>query len=168
MRIELEVAGYQVQFVSINVSGEDGIVTQERLVDRCSFPLLQDNEALDIWNRMGGKKDDFYIFDAEGNLARYFPFGSPSLSLNLSTAEGYDTIKGAILEVVDGVARRPTEADTQTSTESDIRESDAGTSSDIMRDEGPDVDTDGAASDEASEPQEDDAQTQDGSESPQG
>ena len=124
MRIELEIAGYDVLFVSINVPDEPGIETQERLVDRCSFPLLQDNPSLNIWERMGGGKDDFYVLDRDGNVARYFDYGVSSLPLNLSTADGYATIKDAIIEVVEGVERAEAPID-----EPDARESQRETES---------------------------------------
>ena len=124
MRIELEIAGYDVLFVSINVPDEPGIETQEKLIDRCAFPLLQDNPSLKIWERMGGGKDDFYVLDREGNIARYFDYGVSPLPLNLSTAEGYATIKGAIIEVVEGVERAELPSD-----EPDAQESERETES---------------------------------------
>ena len=124
MRIELEIAGYDVLFVSINVPDEPGIETQEKLVDRCSFPLLQDNPSLNIWERMGGGKDDFYILDRDGNVARYFDYGVSSLPLNLSTVDGYATIKDAIIEVIEGVERAEAPID-----EPDARESERETDS---------------------------------------
>ncbi|MDP6945025.1 MAG: hypothetical protein QF464_12805, partial [Myxococcota bacterium] len=64
MRVELAVAGHEVNFVSINK--HDGVATQEEMVKHCAFPQLQDTEELDIWGQMGGGKDDFYIYDADG------------------------------------------------------------------------------------------------------
>ncbi len=97
MRIELEVMGHDVQFVSINKA--DAADHQEKLTDKCSFPLVQDLDGVDVWGLMGGGKDDFYIYDAGGNLVKYLPI-SGETDVNLSTEEGYASLKNAILEVL--------------------------------------------------------------------
>ena len=104
MRIELEVAGHDVDFVSINKS--DGVDTQEEIVKHCSFPQLQDTEALGLWSRMGGGKDDFYILDTDGKLHTYFKFFG-DVSTNLSEPEDYQTVKNAILSVLEGKSPGP-------------------------------------------------------------
>lgn len=96
MRIELEVAGVDVGFLSINKS--DAVEQQPKLVEQCSFPLLQDLEEVGVWDLMAGHKDDFYIYDAAGELARYLPV-SGGISMNLSTDQGYANLKQQILEV---------------------------------------------------------------------
>lgn len=97
MRLELEIAGHDVQFVAINKS--DAIPNQQKLVDKCSFPLLQDLKTIGVWDLMKGKKDDFYIYAKDGTLAKYLPI-SGETSVNLSTDEGYENLKQAILDVV--------------------------------------------------------------------
>ena len=96
MRIELEAGGIPVQFIAINKDNAES--TQQKLIDKCSFPLLQDQADIVVWDLMHGKKDDFYIYDAEGNLADYLPV-SGEVSVNLSTDEGYNNLKDAILAV---------------------------------------------------------------------
>lgn len=100
MRIELEVAGYDVQFVSINK--HDGVETQEKIVAHCAYPQLQDTLELGIWDRMGGGKDDFYIFDTAGGLQTYLKFNG-DISTNLSEPADYQTVKDAILVVLDAL-----------------------------------------------------------------
>ena len=110
--MELEVAGHEVNFVSINKY--DGVATQEEMVKHCAFPQLQDTEELDIWGQMGGGKDDFYIFDADGVLQTYFRFYGP-ISTILSEPDDYQTVKQAILSVLDDKGAGPerdAEADT--------------------------------------------------------
>ncbi len=96
MRIELEAEGVPVQFIAINADNAES--TQDKLVAKCSFPLLQDQPDIVVWDLMMGKKDDFYIYDANGNLADFLPV-SGDISVNLSTEEGYDNLKDAILAV---------------------------------------------------------------------
>ena len=104
MRIELEVAGYEVNFVSINK--DNAVDTQEEIIKHCSFPQLQDTEELGLWDRMGGGKDDFYIFDAEGVLQTYFRFYGP-IGTTLSEPDDYQTVKQAMISVLDGKITNP-------------------------------------------------------------
>lgn len=96
MRVELEVQGVPVHFVAINKG--DAVEQQQKMVDLCSFPLLQDLETIGVWDLMAGHKDDFYVYDAEGKLARYLPIAGP-INMNLSDDDGYENLKTAILEV---------------------------------------------------------------------
>ena len=100
MRIELEVAGYDVQFLVVNK--QDAEPSQEKLINKCAFPLFQDIAEVDVWSLHNGKKDDFYVYDAQGLLRVYLP-NAGELSTNLSTAEGYANVKEAIVNVVKGL-----------------------------------------------------------------
>jgi len=102
MRLELELAGETVQFLSVNMPS--GLETQSSLAEKCSYPLFQDLEEVDMWGLMNGAKDDFYIYDTQGNLARYYAWGSEP-ELNLSTDEGYAALKAGILGVIAGEPR---------------------------------------------------------------
>jgi hypothetical protein len=94
MRIELKATGHNVQFVIINKG--DAVEQQQKLTDRTSVPLLQDQEDIVVWDMMNGYKDDFYIYDTDGNLAVFLPI-SGEKSVILSTPEGYQNLKDAIL-----------------------------------------------------------------------
>ena len=107
MRLELELEGEDVQFLSVNIP--DGVATQGEMVTKCSYPLFQDLAEVDVWGLMNGGKDDFYIYDAGGNLARHYVWGEEP-QLNLSTDEGYAILKSAIQDVVAGVAVRDLQA----------------------------------------------------------
>lgn len=98
MQLELESMGHTVDFVSVNATS--ALDDQPKLVARCQFPLLQDQEDIDVWGLMKGRKDDFYILDAGGKLARYLPTGDEDSPTNLSTSEGYATLLGAVVEVL--------------------------------------------------------------------
>lgn len=94
MRNQLLAAGLEVNFVSINKS--DAADKQDKLIERCAFPLLQDLPEIDVWGIQDGGKDDFYIYGADGALVQHLSFNG-DLDLNLSTAEGYDNLWNAIL-----------------------------------------------------------------------
>lgn len=94
MRIEFEIMGADVQFVTINQKGAED--TLEKLLDKSSFALLQDQEDIDVWSLMQGGKDDFYVFNADGTLSQFLPV-SGEIDVNLSTDEGYENLKTAIL-----------------------------------------------------------------------
>lgn len=94
IRLELEAAGYDVQVIIVNKG--DAVPFQEKLIARCAFPLLQDTEDNQVWDLMAGGKDDFYVYDASGELVHFFPFKG-AVETNLSKEEGYNNLKNAIL-----------------------------------------------------------------------
>ncbi|MFT5432660.1 MAG: hypothetical protein ACI9OJ_003362 [Myxococcota bacterium] len=98
MQVELASEGYVVDFVSVNVT--TGIETAEQLVEQCAFPLLQDTEEIGVWGLLGGKKDDIYIFAADGELARALPVGGDT-STNLGDEDGYKNLKYALYDALD-------------------------------------------------------------------
>ena len=71
----------------------------ENLTDICDFPIFQDTDTVDAWGLHDGVKDDFYFYDAEGTLTNFIS-ARGDLEINLSTEEGYQNIKDALLELV--------------------------------------------------------------------
>ena len=98
MRYEFALEGRDVQFVIINQS--NAIDKQQNFVDKTAIPLLQDLPDINVWGLHNGSKDDFYIYNRAGELVTYLPM-SGELSLNLSTTEGYDNVRNAIVAVDD-------------------------------------------------------------------
>lgn len=98
LRIELEIAEHDVNFVIINAY--TALEQQAKLTQRCSMPLLQDLDTIKVWDMMGGKKDDFFIYDKSGKLLHYLPVNG-EISVNLSTDEGYENLKGLVLEALE-------------------------------------------------------------------
>ena len=116
---ELRTDGYVIEFITVNKIdaadqgyqqamvyqlGEQNEIQYDDAgepIYRCTFPLVQDTEAVNAWELHAGKKDDFYIYGADGRLVRYLPSGT-DFSTRLSTAEGYNNLKGAIVEVLEG------------------------------------------------------------------
>jgi hypothetical protein len=97
MRVEMEAKGHEVYFVIINaVSGLD---YQEKLTEKCALPLFQDTDEMDAWGLHKGNKDDFYVYDKAGNLAKYLPI-SGEADVDLTTDAGYYNLKNAIFEVL--------------------------------------------------------------------
>ena len=120
MLSELRAEGYAVEFITVNkVDAADEGYQQAMIyqlgeqneiqygedgepVYRCTYPLVQDTEEVNAWELHAGKKDDFYIYGTDGRLARYLPSGTESLSTRLASAEGYNNLKSAIVEVLEG------------------------------------------------------------------
>jgi peroxiredoxin len=94
---ELTAMGKDVAFVVVNSA--DAEPQQQNFVDRASFPLFQDTQAVNAWKLQGGAKDDFYVYGRDGKLAQYLPI-SGAQNLTLSTPEGYGNLKNAILAAV--------------------------------------------------------------------
>ena len=97
MKDELDFEGLDVQFVIVNQAGS--IAQQANLTNNTTFPVFQDTFDMDAWEMHDGKKDDIYIYDENGVLTHYFTLGG-ALSLNLSTTEGYENVKNAILDTL--------------------------------------------------------------------
>ena len=100
MRLELAAEGHEVAFVAINKA--DAVDDQGKLIERCSFPLLQDLDAVDAWGvHHAGGKDDIYVYKADGTLSDYFHAHDEDRSSNLSTEEGYANLKSAIVTALE-------------------------------------------------------------------
>jgi thiol-disulfide isomerase/thioredoxin len=93
MRVEWELAGKKVHILVVNSSDADA--DQQKLVERCSFPLFQDTGNT-VWGALKGKKDDFFVYDTDGKLTHYFSSTDSSVNTDLSTTNGYKTIKDAV------------------------------------------------------------------------
>lgn len=94
----MAAAGHDVGFVVVNkVDAEE---TQQKLLDRASFPMLQDIADVGVWQLMAGSKDDFYVYDQDGKLAKYLPISGANGSVDLSSDEGYNNLKDSILELL--------------------------------------------------------------------
>ena len=118
---ELRAEGYAVEFITVNKinAAEEGyqlamiyqLSDQNEIqyddngdpIYRCTYPLVQDTEEVNAWELHAGKKDDFYIYGTDGRLARFLPSGTEEFSTRLSTEEGYNNLKGAIIEVLEGI-----------------------------------------------------------------
>lgn len=100
MRLELEAdgKGSDVQFVVINKA--DALDDLPYLVQRLSFPVLQDVDDVQAWNvHHRGIKDDFYIYGKDRKLHAFLREGE-EVTVNLATDEGYATVKKAVLAAI--------------------------------------------------------------------
>jgi hypothetical protein len=64
--------GLNVRLMSIN--SIDGRSSQKKLVEACSFPLLQDTSDANVWDKLLGSKDDHYIYTPDSILDRYYDY----------------------------------------------------------------------------------------------
>lgn len=88
--------GKSINFVILNKA--DAVSTQANFTSRCEFPLFQDtNEAL-VFTKHSAAKDDILLYGSDGKLAAFLVNGG-RVNTNLSTAEGYEATKNAILAV---------------------------------------------------------------------
>ena len=116
LRFELLAAGHRFWLVIINQSNTGEQVSL--LTERSASSILQDVPEVNAWlalsdltmstdaegnpieMRVGGDKDDMYIYDSSGNLARFLDDDNREVSTNLSTEEGYSNLRSALLEVL--------------------------------------------------------------------
>ncbi len=99
MRLEFAKNGQNVQFLAINKT--DAVDYQSKLTDRASFAILQDLPSVEVWyTQLGGNKDDFYMFAADGRLVDYLPVIGPR-NTNLSTPDGYALVKGVVSQALE-------------------------------------------------------------------
>jgi hypothetical protein len=102
MQLELSLAGYTVHIVAINQAGYDD--AQQEMIDRASFPLLQDTVSANAWDLMNEPNlgtDDMYIYGQDGRLHSYFNFADANPNIDLETADGYATIYDALIAALE-------------------------------------------------------------------
>ncbi len=76
--------GLNVRIMSINSIDADS--SQKKLIDACSFPLLQDTSEANVWDKLLGSKDDHYIYTPDGILDRYYDYDAGQRVDPLSSA----------------------------------------------------------------------------------
>ena len=86
--------GVTLSIAVVNPAGSP--LALQALVDATSSPVFQDTWTMSAWSMHDGKKDDFYVYTPQGTLAAYFTLGG-ELNLDLSSDEGYQNIREAIL-----------------------------------------------------------------------
>ncbi|RYZ09394.1 MAG: hypothetical protein EOO73_03600 [Myxococcales bacterium] len=87
--------GLNVRVMSIN--SDDGRSSRHKLVDVCSFPLLQDTAEANVWGQLQGARDDHYIYTPTGVLDRFYDYGAGQRVDPLS-APGKAALRDAILK----------------------------------------------------------------------
>jgi len=97
---ELDAAGTRVQMVSINSLDESAVANQANLTGVCTFPIFQDTAEAQVWASIGGTKDDFYIYRADGTLALYI--NHRSTPYNLSVEADYNRFRDLLIEIAAG------------------------------------------------------------------
>ena len=96
MRSELKYQGVEAYFVAIIKS--DAVANQAALLARCGYPVLQDSDAVQAWTaQLAGGKDDIFVYDANGKLVRYLPYGGQQDTV-LSNPDSYAAIKQIIVQ----------------------------------------------------------------------
>ncbi len=93
MSKELSAAGIDVDFVAVNA--RDAADYQADLAKMGDFAMVQDTDALRVWDAMGGHKDDFYLYHSDGTLAVHLPEGGTLDTALSGDSEGYATLRGA-------------------------------------------------------------------------
>lgn len=95
MQKELKAAGIDLPFIVVNVSS--GTDSQSALIDVCELPLLQDTDAVKAWDLHGAAKDDLAIYDKQGKLWQWFPFGG-TFDTNFGNDTVYAAFKAKVVE----------------------------------------------------------------------
>lgn len=110
MRYEFLAMGLELHMVVINERGTQAQVNN--LTERAQIPIWQDVEEVMAWEslsspdpdndvaRVGGDKDDMYIYDRQGNLWRFLDDDDLEHKLNLSDEEGYNYLKEALVDAI--------------------------------------------------------------------
>ena len=107
MRFELESEGYAAHFVAVNSIRD--IERQDGLINRCSFPILQDTEDVMAMEAMQGGIYDMYIYRPNGVLHVYLEGNSdldtwlyPSGEDAEDPSPGYQNVKAALISAIQG------------------------------------------------------------------
>lgn len=65
-----------INFFGINSKRWPSRITAKKFQSVVSFPVFQSTNENDYWSKMGGMKDDIFVYDRCGLLAYYVPFPS--------------------------------------------------------------------------------------------
>ncbi|MDF3065207.1 MAG: AhpC/TSA family [Polyangiaceae bacterium] len=87
--------GLNVRIMSINSA--DGRSSRHKLVEACSFPLLQDTDEDRVWERLQGARDDHYVYTPDGTLDRFYDYAAGERVDPLS-APGKAALRDAIVK----------------------------------------------------------------------
>lgn len=110
IRYELLVMGLNLNMLVINERGTQAQIVN--LTQRAQIPIFQDVDEVMAWEalsspdpnddslKVGGDKDDMYIYDSTGHLWRFLDDDDPSHKLNLSTDEGYNYLKEILIMAI--------------------------------------------------------------------
>ena len=110
LRFELLAMNFELNMVVINEIGTEQTI--DYLTQRSQIPVFQDHDSVQAWQalsdpdtddmnlRVGGDKDDMYIYDANGQLWRFLDDDDDTHQLNLSTDEGYAYLKDTLIEAL--------------------------------------------------------------------
>jgi len=60
-----------MHFAQVNHKGESSVKLYDSLASRSNITTHQDNDDDDVWSKLGGKKDDYFIYDRCGRLTYY-------------------------------------------------------------------------------------------------
>jgi hypothetical protein len=84
IRVQLEAKGKN-DFVMIaaNRTGYTSASLQQDITSRCSFPVFQDTSSAQIWTKHGGKKNDAWVYDKDGQQLLFFN-GSAAPAVNIT------------------------------------------------------------------------------------
>lgn len=99
LQAELAGEGIDVAFVTVHGVSANNADDQLELTSRCTFPIFQDTSDANVWEAMGGAKDDFFVYAPDGTLREQLP---PSSGTNLNEPEDYAAMKARLVSAVDG------------------------------------------------------------------
>lgn len=105
---ELRADGHEFTFAVINMAAQ--AERQSALLERASFPMFQGTPDVDGWALMGGGKDDFYFYDADGVLRAHYP-AHGTVDTGLSRDEGYGNVRDAMLHLLGEEVALPGDGD---------------------------------------------------------
>lgn len=92
---EWQAEGLNMRVCAINPSNAK---PQQRLLTNvCDFPLLQDTDEQQAWERLGGTKDDHYIYEPDGRLSSFIDFREDFSQMIVSEA-GRAMFRQAIID----------------------------------------------------------------------
>ncbi len=86
--------GLNIRMMCIN--SIDGRSSRQKLIDACSFPLLQDATEAKVWDKLLGSRDDHYVYTPDGILDRYYDYDAGQRVDPLSPA-GKAALRDAIV-----------------------------------------------------------------------
>ena len=94
---DLRAEGHEPTIIIVNKSRQEARMSA--LLERTGLPIFQDVDEVDAWGTMGGSKDDFFYYGADGTLAAYYS-SHGEVETTLAAGEGYQNARNTLLHLL--------------------------------------------------------------------
>ena len=94
---EFKAEGRDVNIVIVNMAQQEERLSA--LTERTGLPIFQDTTEVNAWGNLGGHKDDFFYYGADGALVAYYS-SHGAVETTLASDDGYGIARNTLLHLL--------------------------------------------------------------------